>query len=64
MANEEDAFASRKGKIIAKLSSAYKDRPEIAESLFGIVPSDVSLEKAKEELEPRLGRVHNLLTRP
>lgn len=49
MAAEEEIIITKNGKKIAKLTSATEDKVEIAKSLFGILPSDVSLEKAREE---------------
>ncbi len=49
LASKEDVYVTRKGKVFAKLSSPYQDRLEIAESLFGILPSDITPEKAKIE---------------
>ena len=42
------------GKVVAKLSNPHQDRVDIAKSLFGILPADVTLEEAKEE---RLNRI-------
>ena len=50
----EDIFITRNGKVVAKLSNPYQDRVDIAKSLFGILPADVTLEEAKEE---RLNRI-------
>lgn len=49
LATKEDIFITRNGKIVAKLSNPYQDRVDIAKSLFGILPTDVTLEEAKEE---------------
>ena len=46
---DEDIFITKNGKNIAKLSKATQDKVELAKSLFGIIPSDTSLEQAKEE---------------
>ena len=45
----EDIFITRNGKVVAKLSNPYQDRVDIAKSLFGILPDNVTLEEAKEE---------------
>ena len=45
----EDIFITRNGKVVAKLSDPHQDRVDIAKSLFGILPADVTLEEAKEE---------------
>ena len=49
LAETDDIFITRNGKVVAKLSNPYQDRVEIAKSLFGILPDDVTLEEAKEE---------------
>ena len=45
----EDIFITKNGKIVAKLTNPYQTRVETATSLFGVLPSDLSLEKAKAE---------------
>ena len=54
LAATEDIFITRNGKVVAKLSNPHQDRVDIAKSLFGILPADVTLEEAKEE---RLNRI-------
>ena len=49
MAASEDIYITRNGKVIAKLTNPYQDRLDIAESLFGSVPSTMTLEEAREE---------------
>ena len=49
MAASEDIYITRNGKVIAKLTNPYQDRLDIAESLFGSVPSTMTLEEACEE---------------
>ena len=49
LATKEDIYITRNGKTIAKLSNPYQDRVEMAESLFGILPADLTLEEANEE---------------
>ena len=48
-AASEDIYITRNGKTIAKLTNPYQDRLDIAESLFGSVPSTMTLEEAREE---------------
>lgn len=48
----EDIYITKNGKVIAKLTNPYQDRVKIAESLFGILPSNADLDTAKNE---RLG---------
>jgi prevent-host-death family protein len=49
LAIKEDIIITKNGKHIAKLTSAAKDKQAIAESLIGILPSDITLEEAREE---------------
>lgn len=49
LAETEDIYITRNGKVIAKLTNPYQDRVDIAKSLFGILPNDMTLEEAKEE---------------
>ena len=41
----EDIFITQYGKVIAKLTNPFRDRVEIAESLFGILPQNMTLEE-------------------
>jgi prevent-host-death family protein len=49
LAGEEDIVITRNGRRIARLTDAVRDRTDILRALTGIVPSDVSLEEAREE---------------
>lgn len=49
LAETEDIYITRNGKIAAKLTNPYQDRVDVAKSLFGILPNDVTLEEAREE---------------
>lgn len=49
LASSEDIYITRNGKVVAKLSNPYQDRLDVAESLFGSVPADMTLEEAREE---------------
>ena len=49
MSEQEDIYITKNGKVSAKLSNPNQDRVDIAKSLFGIIPSDITLEEAKEE---------------
>jgi prevent-host-death family protein len=49
LVGDEDIVITRNGKRIAKLTDAAKDKTDILRALTGIVPSDVSLEEAREE---------------
>lgn len=50
----EDILITKNGKVVAKLSNPFQDRVDVAKSLFGVLPSDVTLEEAREE---RLDRI-------
>ena len=54
LAETEDIYITRNGKVVAKLSNPYQDRVDVAKSLFGILPTDMTLEDAREE---RLNRI-------
>ena len=54
LAEKEDIYITKNGRVVAKLTNPYQDRVGMAKSLFGIIPSDVTLEEAKEE---RLNRI-------
>ena len=54
LAEKEDIYITRNGKVVAKLSNPYQDRVDMAKSLFGVLPQAMTLEQAKEE---RLGRI-------
>lgn len=49
LAEKEDVFITRNGKVVAKLTNPYLDRVETAKSLFGVIPSDITLEEAQKE---------------
>lgn len=54
LAEKEDIYITKNGKVVAKLSSPYQDRVDTAKSLFGILPADITLEEAKAE---RMGKI-------
>jgi len=49
MAETEDIYITRNGKIIAKLTNPNQDRVDMAKSLFGIIPADITLDEARKE---------------
>ena len=49
LASKEDIYITRNGKVVARLSNPYGDRVDIANSLFGILPADKTLEESEEE---------------
>lgn len=50
----EDIYITKNGKIVSKLTAPFRERVDIAKSLFGILPDDISLEDARNE---RLDRI-------
>ena len=50
----EDIYITKNGRVISKLTSPFKERTEIARSLFGVLPDTMTLEDAREE---RLERI-------
>lgn len=49
IAETEDVFITENGKIIAKITNPNVDKRAIVDSLFGIIPADITLEEAREE---------------
>ena len=49
LVGKEDIVITRNGKRIAKLTDAAKDKTDILRALTGIIPSDASMETAREE---------------
>ena len=45
----EDIYITKNGKIISKLTNPFQERIDIAKSLFGALPADMTLEDANEE---------------
>lgn len=45
----EDIYVTRNGKTIAKLTNPFQNRVDIVNSLYGIIPSDLTLEEARDE---------------
>ncbi len=49
LAETIDIFITRNGKVVAKLTNPNQDRVNMAESLFGILSDDRTLEESKKE---------------
>ncbi|SEA83636.1 prevent-host-death family protein [Oribacterium sp. KHPX15] len=49
LASTEDVLITQYGKVIAKLTSPFQDRVSVAESLFGSLPQNTTLEEALNE---------------
>lgn len=54
LSETEDIYITENGKVIAKLSNPNADRVEMAKSLFGIIPADITLDEAKAERAEQL----------
>lgn len=52
LADSQDVFITKNGKIIAKLTKAKPDKVEAAKALFGLIDGPIDLEREREE---RLG---------
>lgn len=57
LAENEEIFITKNGKVIVKMSSPYEDKMAIVESLEGLIPGEVSDTEVREE---RL-KVHEIL---
>ena len=49
LAETVDIFITRNGKVVAKLTNPNQERVNRAESLFGILSDDRTLEESKKE---------------
>lgn len=49
MAQSQDIFITKNGKLIARLTTAKPDKVAAAKALFGILPNDVNLDESREE---------------
>ena len=49
LAKKEDIIVTKNGKKIARITHEEDNLVEIAKSLFGILPPDISLEEIKSE---------------
>ena len=49
LAQTEDIFITKNGKVISKLTNPFQNRVDIAKSLFGSIPDTFTLEEAKAE---------------
>ncbi len=50
----EDILITKNGKVVAKLVNPHQNRVETAKALFGILPKDADIDRAKAE---RLDRI-------
>lgn len=54
LAETEDVYITRNGKIVAKLTNPHQERVDLAKSLFGVLSNEISEEDAEKE---RLDRI-------
>ena len=54
LAETEDVFITRNGKIVAKLTNPFQKRVDVAKSLFGVLPDTLTPEQADRERRERL----------
>ena len=54
LSQTEDIYITKNGKVVAKLSNPNGDRVEIARSLFGVLPDDLTPEAAEAERRERI----------
>ena len=45
----EDIYITKNGKVILKLTNPFPERVDIAKSLFGILPADITVNEARDE---------------
>ena len=49
LAQSQDILITKNGKLIARLTTAKPDKVAAAKALFGILPSNVNVDEAREE---------------
>ena len=49
IAETEDVYITKNGKIIAKLTNPFQERADAARSLIGALSDELTLEQAREE---------------
>lgn len=49
MAEKEDIFITKNGKVVAKLTSPFQNKVDIVKNLFGFIPNDASFERIMED---------------
>lgn len=54
LAESEDISITKNGKVVAKLSNPNADRVEMAKSLLGAIPADITLKEARTERADKL----------
>ena len=54
LAEKEDIYITRNGRVVAKLTSPYQNRMDTARSLSGILSDDMTLEGSQEKRRSRI----------
>ena len=54
LAETEDVFITRNGKVVAKLTNPFQKRVDVAKSLFGVLPDTLAPEQADRERREQL----------
>ena len=54
LAETEDVFITKNGKVVAKLTNPFQKRVDVAKSLFGVLPAEMTPEQAMEERREKL----------
>ena len=54
LAEKEDIYITKNGKVVAKLTNPFQDRVNMAKSLFGILPADITLEETRAERQSKI----------
>ena len=49
LAESEEIFVTKNGRIMCKLSSPYVDKMALVDSLVGVLNNDITIEEGKEE---------------
>ena len=49
LADRTDVFITRNGRLAAKLTAATPDKATAARALFGLIPANADLNKARQE---------------
>lgn len=49
MAQTQDIYITKNGKVAARLTGVHIDKAESARALFGLLPNEVDLDAAREE---------------
>ncbi len=49
LAASEDIYITQYGKVVAKLTNPFRNKVDIAKSLFGVLPQTMTFEEVREE---------------